>query len=107
MRLLPHDQNTGGFFVCILEKLGRPSEPSEMTSTATNLPPVQPLDNVMIADESGSSSLKRAAAPSMPTTDSATKRPKTEQRKPKRDLGFKEDPYSFLDPSNPELQSIS
>ena len=104
MRLLPHDQNTGGFFVCILEKAGRPSE---TPSTAIDLPPVQPLDDVMIADESGSSSLKRAASPSASNIDATTKRPKPEQKKPKRDLGFKEDPYSFLDPSNSELQSIS
>lgn len=26
LRLVPHDQNTGGFFVCVLERKGSPSE---------------------------------------------------------------------------------
>ncbi len=106
MRLVPHDQDTGGFFVCVLQKAGHTSDNDPATEPAIELPPVLSLDEVVVADESGASSLKRAASPSAGASSSEAKRTKQEPKKPKRDLGFKEDPYSFVDPSHAEVRSI-
>jgi multisite-specific tRNA:(cytosine-C5)-methyltransferase len=62
MRLLPHDQDTGGFFVCVLQK----SSTAQTTSTPSiPLPEVDTSEPITIADESGSTSttLKRALSP--------------------------------------------
>ena len=98
LRLLPHDQDTGGFFVCVLTKAGQ-SEPEPVA-------------------ESSSSAAKRMASPN---GGSEAKRPKHGEtnghgapdapvaapaKKFKRDLSFKEDPFSFVDPAQPEIQSI-
>ena len=107
MRLLPQDQNTGGFFVCVLLKAGEPAGGSPTFALPVELPSVPRLDNVMVADESGSSSLKRAPSPSTTAEGSESKKPKQELKKPKRDLGFKEDPYSFVNPSHAEVQNMS
>jgi multisite-specific tRNA:(cytosine-C5)-methyltransferase len=107
MRLLPHDQDTGGFFVCVLEKAGQKTDAPPIPDPPHELPAVPPLDDVIVADESGCSSLKRAASPPTPSGPSESKRPKQETKKPKRDLGFREDPYSFVDPNHVEVASIS
>ncbi|WRT64898.1 uncharacterized protein IL334_001837 [Kwoniella shivajii] len=106
MRLLPHDQNTGGFFVCVLEKAG--------SSSSTNN-----------AEEATTSSLKRSAtspAPSGETKRAREKSPEPEVpvtpaettpapsakpgKKEKRDLTFKEDPLSYVSPEHEEVKSI-
>ncbi|KAK8846869.1 hypothetical protein IAR55_005959 [Kwoniella newhampshirensis] len=113
MRLLPHDQNTGGFFVCVLEKRGSKSSAPSTT-----------------AEDAASSSLKRPASPA--AQGSETKRARENSpaagsssgvatpaeastpattasgpaKKEKRDLSFKEDPYSYVDPENEEIKTI-
>jgi multisite-specific tRNA:(cytosine-C5)-methyltransferase len=128
MRLVPHDQDTGGFFVCVLEKLVDAPE----GEAVAELPPVPALDDVIMADEKGASTLKRSASPSgIEGAESEAKRVKAEgeaepaeesakteaapekkagpsrtPKKVKKDASFKEDPYSFVDPNHEEVQSI-
>ncbi|ORY27062.1 S-adenosyl-L-methionine-dependent methyltransferase [Naematelia encephala] len=118
LRLLPHDQNTGGFFVCVLEKAGSPSTTSnkadlvqieeilEIAAPASEVPEPEPAPtlpaDVTVADESGTATLKRAVSPSVPAGPEA-KKPMKKKEKP--DLGFREDPYSFVDRNNAEVQS--
>ena len=129
MRLVPHDQDTGGFFVCVFEKASdAPEDEPEV-----ELPPVPSLDDVVVADEKGAQSLKRAASPSaIEGAETEAKRAKQEgevegaavpaeekvedksekkvapakAKKVRRDMSFKEDPYSFVDPNHEEVQSI-
>jgi multisite-specific tRNA:(cytosine-C5)-methyltransferase len=102
MRLIPQDQDTGGFFVCVFEKAAdaKPTEP------AAELPEVSTMEEVTVADESGPSSLKREASPSgIEGAEPDTKKSKpTKKRKP--DPQFKEDAYSFVDPEHDEVKSI-
>jgi multisite-specific tRNA:(cytosine-C5)-methyltransferase len=156
--LLPHDQDTGGFFVCVLEKAG-PAVPSleEAETTVPSAPetPAEPTTDAIVADEAGVN-LKRAASPvdvdakrarqvspaKVENTDAgAAAAPKDSQgevkeettgtqplppkpvkrepptpasqkaeakkiKKERKDLGFKEDPYSFVNEKNEEVEKI-
>jgi multisite-specific tRNA:(cytosine-C5)-methyltransferase len=150
MRLYPHDQDTGGFFVCVLEKAGKPlqslgtTEPVPAPPAAESIPPVEAA---AIADENGTSTLKRPApsSPSPTIEGSESKKAKQEDatpfapepeiaepvtakptsapaelseakkttpappkgKKQRRDVGFKEDPFSYVDPQHKEVQTIS
>lgn len=117
MRLLPHDQDTGGFFVCVLEKKETAADTlSKEPTPAVELPEVAPLDDVVVADETGSSSLKRAASPSgVADAEPEVKKAKSgpskaalakQAKKQKRDTSFKEDAFSFVDPGHAEIKSI-
>lgn len=134
LRLVPHDQNTGGFFVCVLEK----GSDAIIEDPSTDLPEVPALDDVAVADEGGSSRLKRSGTPSGiegseadakrvkadtegPAVDAEVSEVKEEQavapkvekkagpskqKKVKRDLSFREDPYSFIKPDHVEVGSV-
>jgi multisite-specific tRNA:(cytosine-C5)-methyltransferase len=137
---VPQDQNTGGFFVCVLEKASDAviEEPSEA------LPEIPPLVDVAVADETGSSRLKRAATPTgIEGQELETKRSKSDaaetemqieavadpeeamtngvevqskpkqqknagssKKKEKRDLSFREDPYSYVRADHEEVDKI-
>lgn len=137
LRLVPHDQNTGGFFVCVLSK----GEDAIIEEPAADLPEVPPMEDVEVADEGGSSRLKRSGTPSgLEGSESGTKRAKVDgaddadeeqtpgdaakteetvasaagkkaapvkQKRVKRDLSFREDPYSFIQPDHVEVGKIS
>jgi len=103
MRLVPQDQDTGGFFVCVFEKASdaQPIEP------AAELPEVPVMEDVTVADESGPSSLKREASPSgIDGAEPEAKKSKPAMKKRKPDPQFKEDSYSFVDPEHDEVRSI-
>jgi len=110
MRLVPQDQDTGGFFVCVFEK----ASDAKATEPAAELPAVPALEEVVVADESGPSSLKREASPSgIEGAEPETKKAKPEEvkktgatKKRKPDPQFKEDAYSFVDPEHDEVKSI-
>lgn len=141
MRLYPHDQNTGGFFVCVLERSGKPLESIGTTDPVPAPPPAErapavEAEVVASVDESGTSSLKRAAPPSPspnePVAETESKKPKQERaaeaesevkpeqkeksqpqpqpqpkgKKTRRDIGFKEDPFSYVDPDHVEVNSL-
>lgn len=110
-RLLPHDQDTGGFFVCVLERV----EKEAVT---------QNEDNAI-------ASLKRAGSPSVPEGAETSKKPRLEigpeveesamaetstktpgvpapmkeLKQGRSDPNFKEDPFFFASPEDPELVS--
>ena len=114
LRLFPHHQNTGGFFVCVIEK--SQDQPNESVPESVPQISVPPLENVLVADEAGPSSAKRAGSPSVVETGQPDgKRVKGEaesskstapQRKPKRDLSFREEPFSYVNGDREEIKSI-
>jgi hypothetical protein len=62
-------------------------------------------------EEDSASTLKRAASPSAPDGPESKKARQTPAssklaKRQKRDLNFKEDPFSFVDPTNEEIISI-
>lgn len=133
MRLLPHDQDTGGFFVAVLQKSGNPSAPDESdqpteSSSAQAADVPEPTDESeaveaseatpLVADEAGTSTVQltngkhsRSPSSSTPAAEPEAKRAKEEaaaapERKPRRDPGFREDPYSYADVNHDEVKSV-
>lgn len=107
MRLFPHDSDTGGFFVCVLEKKAAAS------SSVPAPPPVKEtpvLEAVTVADETGSTTLKRELSPSAETGPEEAKKSKKEvkreEKKQRRDPNWKEDPFSYVDQEHDEVKSI-
>lgn len=106
LRLVPHDQNTGGFFVCALERQGdgkvvAPDAADLRETAATEVP-----------TESGVVEVGGKRARSASPAGESSKKPKREplnekqQRKFERQNGgFKEDPFFFLKPDDPEVQA--
>lgn len=140
LRLLPHDQNTGGFFVCVLQKKGT-SEPTVVPASslvkreqkskfeepkpaaapaaapaaeaAAAEPMAEDKPDVAAADaaaEPAAVPAKRELSPS--AEESEAKKLKSDaplapqDKKAKRDLQFREDPFGFVDPSHPELETV-
>lgn len=120
LRLLPHDQNTGGFFVCVLEKAAEPAKPSA-TAPKVDIDALPEPGEVQATDDKGTLSLglKRALSPSAEASEPETKKPKAvsatsgsgntekQKKKEKPDLAFREDPFSFVDPAHPEAEIIT
>ncbi|WOO79748.1 Multisite-specific tRNA:(cytosine-C(5))-methyltransferase trm4b [Vanrija pseudolonga] len=110
LRLLPHDQNTGGFFVCVLEKKITPDvvAPDAVRVNIDELPEAE--EGVEAIDDKGALSLKRQLSPSVEAAEVAAKKAKVEAgtatKREKRDLAFREDPFSFVDPNHTEVESI-
>lgn len=100
MRLFPHDQNTGGFFVCVLEKA------SPSSSAVSNGAGVSSSTVLPQAESSASTSAKRELSPSGSPAPESKKAKSAPPKKFKRDLGFKEEPFSFVDPEHEEIKSI-
>lgn len=113
MRLFPHDQNTGGFFVCVLERAGAPGDAAETTEFVPSPPPVEEtpvVEEAIVADETGTSTLKRELSPSAETGPETAKKSKQdikkEEKRMKRDPSWKEDPFSFVDVNHKEVGTI-
>ncbi|WWC59399.1 uncharacterized protein I303_101954 [Kwoniella dejecticola CBS 10117] len=109
MRLLPHDQNTGGFFVCVLEKKGDSTEiAKEASSSSLKRPATSPspaAESKRAREKSPAPELSATETPTE-TTPSATPAAQPTTKKEKRDLTFKEDPLSYVDPEHAEVKSI-
>lgn len=108
MRLLPHDQDTGGFFVAVLERAGA-SQPSSLKRQAS---PVEGEAEIKRAREKSPAPAELAeaeaaaeAAPAVAKSEDKAEKPVT-TKKEKRDNSFKEDPYSYVDPSRAEVKAI-
>jgi multisite-specific tRNA:(cytosine-C5)-methyltransferase len=112
MRLFPQDQNTGGFFVCVLEKAGSVKVEAETTEPVPSPPApeeIPVIEDAVIADETGTSTLKRAVSPSAevgPETVKKTKQEEKKEAKKKRDPAWREDPFSYVDVSHKEVGLI-
>lgn len=112
MRLFPHDQDTGGFFVCVLERAGSAPEAAETTEHVPSPPPVEeaPALDAVVADETGTTTLKRELSPSAASGPETVKKSKQDQKKQekkmKRDPSWKEDPFSFVDVNHKEVGTI-
>ena len=109
MRLFPHDQDTGGFFVCVLEKTKTaPAEPVPAPAPIDEKPVI---DDAVVADEAGSSTLKRELSPSAAEGPEDVKKVKKElkkeEKKKRRDPSWKEDPFSYVDPDHQEVKAIT
>ncbi|OCF37458.1 multisite-specific tRNA:(cytosine-C5)-methyltransferase [Kwoniella heveanensis CBS 569] len=121
MRLLPHDQNTGGFFVCVLQKAGpavsNDAAPAEASASSSSLKrsatsPAPEAETKRARDKSPEADLE-TAAPSAEVTEgeatpsAATPAPAAKpEKKEKRDLSFREDPLSYVDPYHEEVKSL-
>lgn len=104
MRILPHHQDTGGFFVAILEKKKCLPWESEACTLSQN---VQNIADNEIKDEL---SLEEEAARDAKLLENK-KRPLQEeiksQKKRRRIVGYREDPFVFFkDESEDAWQSI-
>lgn len=94
MRILPHNQDTGGFFVAVLQKL-KPlpwCTEKELSKPATSISDADSPTVVKVsAGETNVQSKPDSAGP---------------PAKKKKWAGYREDPFIFLDPSNPILNPI-
>lgn len=85
LRILPHLQNTGGFFVAVLKKL------------SADLPWETPISKVEITSSDQSKD----------NVDGDTVKPRQQPHSKKRRLtGFKEDPFIFMDENDPDWVAI-
>nr|XP_031858166.1 uncharacterized protein CI109_006408 [Kwoniella shandongensis]KAA5525238.1 hypothetical protein CI109_006408 [Kwoniella shandongensis] len=114
LRLLPHDQNTGGFFVCVLEKRASknsaPATTEEPTSSSSLKRPASPAAPQAAETKRAREKSPVAESSSGVATPAEVSTPATTAsgpaKKEKRDLSFKEDPYSYVDPEHAEIKSI-
>ena len=108
MRLLPHDQDTGGFFVAVLERAGA----SQTSSLKRQASPVEGEAEIKRAREKSPAPAASAEAEAAPAAAAAAAESAVKAEKPvttkkeKRDNSFKEDPYSYVDPSHAEVKAI-
>lgn len=104
MRILPHHQDTGGFFVAVLEKVKSLPWESEACNISQN------VQNVTDDGNKDKLSLEEEAARDAKLLESG-KRPLEEEMKPQRKrrriVGYREDPFVFFkDESEDAWQSI-
>ncbi|XP_053212199.1 RNA cytosine-C(5)-methyltransferase NSUN2-like [Panonychus citri] len=88
LRILPHYQNTGGFFVAVLRK------------KVDYLPWEKPKD---LTSNSDTENVKTEESI---TEEAEPPKPDHPNKRPRRSLGFKEDPFFFLTPENEEWIEI-
>ena len=122
---MPHDQNTGGFYVCVLQKA------SSGSASSTNAADADAEADVGASTSAG---VKRALSPSAEDRDVAAKKEKlaeaadesapasgtatpiptaattaaegAEGKKRKQDWSYREDPFAYAPETDPELMSI-
>lgn len=120
---MPHDQNTGGFFVCVLQKAGSPEDEPELVpdfpigeaaqAGKTDEKTQEKADAPAQAEQTeqaaeGSNGLKRRAMSPTAEANLAKKlKAGPVARRQRRDPHFKEDPFSFVDPDHEEIKRIS
>lgn len=124
LRLLPHDQNTGGFYVCVLHKSESAAPapaPSTSTSTAASASTSSGLKRALspnaedaardtkkekIASEGEASAPASGTATPTPAIPSAAEPDNNAGKKKKQDWSYREDPFTYAPESDPELVSI-
>lgn len=120
IRVYPNQQNSGGFFIAVLELIGEPIEikdieasqnakrKAESESEAKRAKPESAAETEGKGAEPKETAETTASEPVK--TDEETKTPakpvnKAKNPKLPRDIPASEDPFSFLDPQHPELLS--
>jgi multisite-specific tRNA:(cytosine-C5)-methyltransferase len=107
---LPHDQDTGGFFVCVLERV--PREKTEETASTVGVKRAASPSAAEGEEQAKRAKIEEPAAE--PTPDKPIKvgeveidlpAPKGELKQGRSDPNFKEDAFFFINPEDPELKS--
>lgn len=104
MRILPHHQDTGGFFVAVLEKVKSLPWENEICTSSQN------IQNSDDSEKKNELSLEEEAARDEKFSRNrkrALEEEKKSQRKRKRITGYREDPFVFFkDETEDVWQSI-
>jgi len=112
LRLLPHDQDTGGFFVCVLERV--PREKTAQSEESVSTAGVKRAASPSAGEEEQSKKAKIEESAAEPTPGEPIKvgeveinlpAPKGELKQGRSDPNFKEDAFFFINPEDPELKS--
>ncbi|KAK7059594.1 S-adenosyl-L-methionine-dependent methyltransferase [Favolaschia claudopus] len=118
LRIYPHLQDTGGFFVAVLERIGDAIEAADVSSSSREKkreaeePAEVPDSKKPRLDEEGGSENPTRSSETTAGADVTETTPKNlpPQRAPKQKKGegggsFKENPYTFLPPDDPSILS--
>lgn len=106
MRILPHHQDTGGFFVAVLEKvksLPWESEACILNQNVPNLSDNENKDGLIPKEETSQDKLSESGKRIL----EEEKKSRDLQRKRRRIVGYREDPFVFFkDETEDVWQSI-
>ncbi|XP_015591568.1 tRNA (cytosine(34)-C(5))-methyltransferase [Cephus cinctus] len=103
MRILPHHQDTGGFFVAVLEKVSAlPWENQESINKSADKQIIQENANELSLEEEVERETKTPDDKKRPL-DEEEKKPWGPQRKRKRMVGYREDPFVFFKDENEDV----
>ncbi|XP_029665514.1 tRNA (cytosine(34)-C(5))-methyltransferase [Formica exsecta] len=106
MRILPHHQDTGGFFVAVLEKvksLPWESEAYTLNQNVPNLSNIENKDGLIPKEETSQDKLSESGKRIL----EEEKKSRDLQRKRRRIVGYREDPFVFFkDETEDVWQSI-
>ncbi|XP_076655857.1 tRNA (cytosine(34)-C(5))-methyltransferase Nsun2 [Halictus rubicundus] len=97
MRILPHHQDTGGFFVAVLEKL----KPLPWESCKDNSDAQEGTEEPSLEEEAGKDKDNNVAPGKRPLSDD--QKPRGPRRKRRRTKGFREDPFVFFKDDQDEV----
>ena len=105
MRILPHHQDTGGFFVAVLEKVAPlPWENKTLNQNVQNLDDNENKDNLSLEEETARDA---KLLESGKRTLEEEKKSREPQRKRRKIVGYREDPFVFFkDETEDVWQSI-
>lgn len=126
LRIYPHDQDTGGFFVAVIQKAGQPepekkaapsvaqetlaqSESNVAAQPSAAQPPTDTMANQPAVDPSVSDErpAKRVKVDESAEEVKASKKPQKKEKKEPKAIGlpFKEEPFFYLSPENEEVKA--
>ena len=106
MRILPHHQDTGGFFVAVLEKVKTLPWESEVAvvNTVTEVPKVEDSKEVISLEDGAANEIKESNDKKRALEEE--KKPWGPQRKRKRVVGYREDPFVFFKDETEDVWSF-
>ncbi|KAI8330569.1 S-adenosyl-L-methionine-dependent methyltransferase [Chlamydoabsidia padenii] len=104
LRIYPHDQNTGGFFVAVFEKVKPMTLADQLTLKADDDVKETDLQAAEKEEEALIDSVTEAIA-NLPTEE-YTPKPLAEPTTSKDVYGKKEAPFDLMSPDNPDLSEI-
>lgn len=108
LRLLPHDQDTGGFYVCVIERAAA-SEATESTDAAVAqkraVSPSAPEGPEQAAKKAKVEEAAPGDAAMVEAPRKATAHAEGKKKKKGTDHIFKEDPFFYVKSDDPELLS--